>query len=452
MKSKYITDGVAAIADAYTQFETSLNGDADGPLGGLRREAFDRFRALGFPTTRHEEWRFTNIQPITRTTFRTAAAVTLSTDQVAAHLEDTWRGNAARLVFANGEFRSELSSIDGLPDGVELLTLAEALKRFPDEIVTHIARYDDAEVSPFVHLNTAHLIDGVVLHVTKGTVVETPIHIVHVATASDEPTVTYPRALVVVEESAAVTLFEEFTSPEGTVSLCVPVTEVSVGDNARVRHVTAQHQSTSGYHIAASFVEVGRDATYDAVALNFGASIGRHDPSARLGRQGSHVSLDGLLLVGEGQLLDSHTMIDHAAANCTSHELYKGIVKERGHGVFNGKIIVRPDAQKIDSKQSNVNLLLADTATIDTKPQLEIFADDVKCTHGATIGRLDDPSIFYLRARGIDREAAVRMLTFAFAAEVVERIADESIRLYCMELLAERLEGEPVGERSILAG
>ena len=259
-------------------------------------------------------------------------------------------------------------------------------------------------------------------------------------TPSDQPVVTYPRTLLIAESGSEATVVEEFTGKPGETYLTNAVAEAVVGENAHLGHVKLQHESPDAFHIGTSWAGLGRNANYYNNTLSFGGRIARNDPWAVLQGEGGHAAIDGLYLVGEDQLIDSHTSIDHAVPNCTSHELYKGILRGNGHGVFNGKIFVRKDAQKTDSVQSNMNLLLSDEAEIDTKPQLEIFADDVKCTHGATIGRLDETSIFYLRARGIGKEHARKMLTYAFAAEVIEHIGDEALRGYAMELLDARLE------------
>ncbi len=344
------------------------------------------------------------------------------------------------LVFLNGHFSPEHSTLQGIPDGVIVKSLGQAIRENTDQVANNIAGYPESFEHAFATLNTAHLRDGAFVFVPKNTLLEKPIHLFYLTTATTDPVVTYPRTLVVAEAGAEATILEEYTGQEGDVYLTNAVTEVVVGENARVDHLVLQHQSREAFHVGATHARLERNSNYFNNIISFGGKIARNDPTAVLGGEGGHASLDGLYLVGENQLIDSHTAIDHALPNCTSHELYKGILRDNGHGVFNGKIFVRKDAQKTDSKQSNTNLLLSELASIDTKPQLEIFADDVKCTHGATIGRLDDKSIFYLRARGIGLEDARTMLVYAYAAEILEHVRNQAVREYAFTLLDQRLE------------
>lgn len=440
VSKKFSTEHVGQFVEGFNLFEGSLNGDSEGPLHYRRREAIDRFAETGFPTTRHEEWKYTNVAPIERTRFRPVLSGEEFSPDDAAVSSLGFSGDAWRLVFVNGHFAPERSDLNDLPEGVLVKSLAAAIRENTELVADNIAGYPESFESPFAMLNTAYIRNGAIVYVPKNAALPKPVHFLFLSTAPNDPVVSHPRTLVVVESGAQVTLIEEYAGRDGEVYLTNSVTEVVVGENARVDHVRLQHESRDAYFIGTSHSRLGRSSNYYNNAISFGGKISRNDPVAVLNGEGGHASLDGLYLAGENQLLDSHTVIDHAVSHCTSHELYKGILRENGHGVFNGKIFVRKDAQKTDSKQSNMNLLLSDAAIIDTKPQLEIFADDVKCTHGATIGRLDEKSVFYLQARGIGREEARTMLIYAFAAEAIDHIEDESVREYAMALLDERLE------------
>lgn len=440
MSKKFSTEHVGQFVEGFNLFEGSLNGDSEGPLHYRRREAIDRFAETGFPTTRHEEWKYTNVAPIERTRFRPVLSGEEFSPDDAAVSSLGFRGDAWRLVFVNGHFAPERSDLNDLPEGVLVKSLAAAIRENTELVADNIAGYPESFESPFAMLNTAYIRNGAFVYVPKNVALPKPVHFLFLSTAPNDPVVSHPRTLVVVESGAKATLIEEYAGRDGEVYLTNSVTEVVVGENARVDHVRLQHESRDAYFIGASHSRLGRSSNYYNNAISFGGKISRNDPVAVLNGEGGHASLDGLYLAGENQLLDSHTVIDHAVPHCTSHELYKGILRDNGHGVFNGKIFVRKDAQKTDSKQSNMNLLLSDAAIIDTKPQLEIFADDVKCTHGATIGRLDEKSVFYLRARGIGLDEARAMLIYAFAAEAIDHIEDESVRAYAMALLDERLE------------
>ena len=372
-------------------FEAFRSAPAFGPewLRTARSAAFGRFLERGFPTTRDEEWKFTNVAPI-------------------AQIE--WRASAARLSIVN----------QTVPEGVTISTLQEAMQAHegPSLKSDH----------PFVLLNTAFFEGGLFIHIAPKTVVTEPIHIVCVAEPGAEATMVSPRVFVVVGEQARVSLVETYTGPEGQPVLTNAVTEVLLGPGAVVDHVKVQQEAASTFHMSSTLVHLHRASTFTSQAITFGGRIARNDISATLAGDGAECTLNGLYVADGETLVDTHTTIDHAQPHCPSHEVYKGILTGKAKGVFNGKIIVRPDAQKTDAKQTNKALLLSPDATINTKPQLEIFADDVKCTHGATIGQLDDDQLFYLRARGIHRIDARNILIHAFASDVLNGIKDDRIR------------------------
>jgi len=422
--------------------EAGLNGAAGSPLHQVRRRAFERFGELGIPTQRHEEWRFTPLAPLTSGGFRPAPATpampativlpTMGFDDPAAH----------RVVVVDGIYAPSLSRLHPLVDGLVLTSLLDALDgNEGDLIAAHIERSAGAEIDPFLALNTAFLRDGVYIRIAPDTTVDRPIHLLFVSTSRDQALATHPRTFVLAGANSRATVIEEFSGFEGAHYFTNPATDVILEEGASVAHCKLQHESPRGVHIGAFNARQGRGSTLKSVSICFGSALVRNNTVTQLEGEGAHATLDGLYVVNGGQIVDNHTTIDHAVANCTSHELYKGVLDGDGRGVFSGRIVVRQDAQKTDSQQSNNNLLLSRDAVIDTKPQLEILADDVKCTHGATVGQLDEKQVFYLRSRGIDREEARAILTYAFASDIINRVDDEVARVWLDSLLATRLAG-----------
>ena len=425
-------------------FERALrNGGARGPAALLarRREGFERFAAAGYPSTRDEDWRFTPIAPITRAQWRTDGPAHGSI-VTAADLEPFRFGETgwATLVFVDGVFRAELSHRPMLPPGVTVESFAEALARDPGFIEQSFARIATPDSTAFSALNAALAHDGAIIRVAAGTEVAEPIHVLHVATAGAEGATLQTRTLLRVEQQARAQFVESFVSLGNATSFTNAVTEVSVADAAWVEHTRIQRESGAAYHVGLTQVEQGRDSHYRSFTLSLGGAIARHDLRTRLGAENVECLLYGLYLGRDDQLVDNHTAIRHEYPNCRSWEVYKGILDDRSHAVFNGKVFVTPEAQKTDAKQTNRNLLLSETARVDTKPQLEIFADDVKCTHGATVGRLDEIAFFYMQSRGIPRALAQQLLIYAFAAEVVDEVASRPVRDALDRLIHDRLE------------
>jgi Fe-S cluster assembly protein SufD len=411
-------------------------------LESLRHSARHRFATTGFPSARDEEWRFTPITPIAQRIWRPAAAggERLTREQLApfvfGHAE--W----CTLVFVNGEYRPGLSSPGNLPPGVIATTLAEAL-RDGELVQRHLGRYARIEESPFTALNTAFFRDGGFLYVPAGIDLPQPVNLVFVTTAESADTVSHPRNLIIVERNARASLVESYvTLSPGTRYWTNAVTEVWTGANSWVEHARIQRESEAAYHVATTQAEVSRDSHYRSFSMAMGAALARHNLNARLADQYSEALLYGLYITHRDQVVDNHTVLYHDHPNCHSWEVYKGILDGRSRAVFNGKVLVKPEAQKTDAKQTNRNLVLSDFAKVDTKPQLEIFADDVKCTHGATVGQLDEVALFYAQSRGLPAEEARRLLTYAFAAEVIEEVAIEPVRAELNRLLLERLDEE----------
>ena len=425
----------------FTAFEKALNGDAGGRAGELRRSGIDRFIAVGFPTTRDEEWRFTNTAALARMHFGLAPRERAREVPEAVISPHVLPGRtSARIVLVNGHVDQKLSSLTGLPRGVTVEPLAAALRRKDPVTSAHLAALADIQLNPFTALQTAFLFDGVVVHVREGVELADPLHIILYATNEAEPQAIHPRILVVAEKRSRCSLVETYAGAAEAHYLTNAVSEIVVGDDATLTHDILQVESPGAYHVGSRYIAQGRGSTLTSNSLNFGGGWVRNTVYAKFTGEGAECTLNGLSLATGEQLIDNHTTIDHAVPRCASHELYKAILDGKARGVFNGKIYVRPDAQKTDARQTNKTLLLSDEATIDTKPQLEIFADDVKCTHGATVGQLDEEQLFYLRARGIDLQAARDLLTFAFAGDVISRIHESGLRDSLDSLLHTRLQ------------
>ena len=394
-------------------------------LEQARQTAIARFAALGFPTTADEEYRFTNVVPIAALPFDRAPEHTaVAGADLTGHLYGA--ATAAELVFVNGRFQLALSSVAAVPAGLTVTGLADALD-VPD-VLRWLTTVASTESSAFTAMNTAFFEDVAVIRIAKGAVVEAPVNVVFVSTGSSAPTVSYPRILIVAGEQSQSTIVESHIGVgDGTYFSCA-VTEAIVGPAAVVDHYRIQLERSHGYHYCRLQVQAAAKSTFLSHAFSLGGAIVRNDLGAVLGGEGIDCTLNGLYVADGDTLVDNHTTIDHAMPHCGSHEVYKGILGGKAKGVFNGKIIVREDAQKTDAKQTNKAMLLSGTASINTKPQLEIFADDVKCTHGATVGQLDADALFYLQARGITRGDARALLIRSFAGDLVARVKFQPLR------------------------
>ena len=417
---------------------------ADGPewLEPVRRSAMERFARSGFPTAREEEWRFTPIGPIAQGSWRPATGVAgeLGPEQLAPF--NFGHPDWTTLVYVNGVYHEALSSVGRLPAGVRVAGLAEMLGSDGALLGRHLTRHAPVEESPFTALNTAFLREGGVVHVGAGVDLEMPVHLLYVTTVEGAGTVAHPRNLIVVERGARASVIESYVSlASGRIYWTNPVSEVAVAAGAWLEHTRIQRESESAFHVGLTQVDQERDSHYRSFSFAMGAALARHNLHVRLNDENIESLMYGLYLTRGDQVADNHTAIYHDQPNCRSWEVYKGILDGRSRAVFNGKVFVKPEAQKTDAKQTNRNLLLSDGARVDTKPQLEIFADDVKCTHGATVGRLDEVARFYARSRGIPAAAADRLLTYAFAAEVVEEVVLAPVREELDRLVRARLGG-----------
>ena len=406
----------------------------------LRRSALERFQSSGFPTTKNEDWHFTSVARIAEADFLTLTApggeVTRSDVEAFAFGRREWR----TLAFVNGRFAAELSDLDGLPADVRVLPLGDAWREMPELLERHvgkIARFDDP-AQAFTALNTAYMVDGAVVHVPRDVTVDRPIHLLFVSDAMAARGVMYPRNLIVIDRGAQATVLETYAAVGEAHYFTNVVTEVAIADGGSLSHLKLQRESERAFHVGTIDVRQARDSHYVSFVFGAGASLSRSNVYTLLGGPGSGATLNGLYMLDGDQHMDHQTRIEHAEPNCYSREVYKGILDGTSHAVFNGKVYVRPVAQKTDGKQTNNTLLLSERAQIDTKPQLEIFADDVKCTHGATVGRLDQTALFYMKSRGMRSELAKRLLTYAFAADVIETIELEAVREGLEKLTLER--------------
>jgi Fe-S cluster assembly protein SufD len=406
----------------------------------LRQAGLDRFQRAGFPSSRDEDWRFNNLSAITGTEFRLAPA---DVSGVAAEAVARFRfaiPGAVTLVFVNGRFAPTLSDRAELPAGVTVRNLAGALAAHGDLVREHLGRQAQPQRDGFTALNTAFVKDGVFIHVARGVDAGEPIHALFVTDPRAQGAVTHPRNLVLLEPGARVALLESYVALTEAPYFTNVVTEAAVGAGAELEYTRLQLESEQAFHVGTTQIRQDRDSRVQSMVVSFGAAIGRHNLDLRLDGPGIDSHLLGMYMGRGRQEVDNHTSILHAQPNCSTREIYKGILDQRAHGIFNGKIYVTPEAQQTDAKQTNRALLLSNTARIDTKPQLEIFADDVKCTHGATVGSIDPLATLYLRSRGIGPDAARKILTYAFAAEVLEEMPYPSVRTALEALVMQRLE------------
>ncbi|MGF7177854.1 Fe-S cluster assembly protein SufD [Azospirillum doebereinerae] len=411
------------------QLKSGLPGAALSWLRDLREQGRERFAAVGLPTIRNETWRYTNLRDLTKLAFHPADAADGNVRFDVLPTVRTEGQTGPRLVFVDGRFRAELSSTEALPAGVELLSLAAAFASHGELIGEHLGRLALADDRPLVALNSAFLADGPVLRVAAGVAVDQPIELVFVSAGSDErPTSFHPRTLIVAEAGSRAVVVEHHIGCGTGTTLANHVAEVFVGEGATLYHYKAQRETASAFHLSHTAATVAKDGCYDNFILTLGARLSRNEVTSVLAGTDARTHVSGGYMVRGSQHADTTTLIDHAQPNGTSREVYKGVIDDTGRAVFQGKIIVRPQAQKTDGHQLNRALLLSDTAEIDAKPELEIHADDVKCSHGCTAGELDDAALFYLRARGIDQETARGLLIGAFLGEAMEEIAEEPVR------------------------
>jgi Fe-S cluster assembly protein SufD len=409
----------------FDRLQNTVEGDW---FSDRRLSALNLFKETGFPNSRQENWKYTDVRPIAKKPFSNVseAPVSISADEINAV---RFQGlDCIELVFINGVFSKEHSSLDALPDGLVVENMADALAKDKDLLAKHLAHYADNNVSPFTALNTAFIQHGTYIHVAEKCVVEKPISILYLSKASAKPIATHPRNLIVMAEHAEATVIESYIGLDNADYFTNAVTEVSLSSGAVLKHYKLQQESLNAYHIGNLNVMQGKDSQLESHSISLGGSLVRNDIHSQLAAEGAGVVMNGLYMTRDKQHIDNHTRVDHLKPHTLSTENYRGVMNGKSRAVFNGKVVVHPQAQKIEAHQNNANLLLSDDAEIDTKPELEIYADDVKCSHGATVGQLDQDMLFYLRTRAIDEETARSLLTFAFAEEVISKITFAPIR------------------------
>ncbi|MGE0132811.1 MAG: Fe-S cluster assembly protein SufD [Blastocatellales bacterium] len=426
------------IFSAYKLFAQTREGQDPVWLANLREKAGEAFESLDFPTTRVEEWKYTNVAPILKTDYVEGAGLDtrLTADEIAPFTFAESR--ASQLVFVNGSFSRELSNLAALPNICVAGNLAEIPSEHANVARDHLATYADYRDQIFTALNTASIGDGAFVYIPDGKAVEAPIHLLFVSAAA-EPAVSHPRALIVAGAGAIATIIESYVSLGEDVYFTNAVTEVVAKEGAVINHYRLQEESERAFHVATTQVHQERASNYTSYAVSLGGEIARHNLNAALTDENIETTIDGLYVVTGRQHTDSHTTIDHQKPHSISHQLYKGILDGRSRAVFNGIVFVREGALLTDARQLNKNLLLSSDAHVDTKPQLEIFADDVKCAHGATVGQLEDEELFYLTSRGIPAERARALLTFGFAEDVISRIKLKSVREHLNRMTLDKL-------------
>jgi Fe-S cluster assembly protein SufD len=422
---------------SFDKFERSLNGESKSPVHLLRKKAIEDFSQLSFPTNKNEEWRFTNISSLLKHKFKPAiVAPSVAKEEVDRFLFNGMK--CSLMVFVNGFFAEELSDIRNVKDKITIKSISTAFRENDPQIQKHFNKYADSSTQIFTALSTAYVMDGAFIHVPENEIVEEPIHLLFLSSSKDDKILSHPRNLIITEKNSQVLIIEHFAGLDDSIYFTNSVTEISAGENTVVHHTKIQEESKSSFHIARMETVQETNSFFTSNMISLGGEITRNDFNTRFKGTGGESELNGLFLIDGFQLFDAHTLIDHASPHCNSHELYKGILDGKSRGVFNGKVIVRKDAQKTNAFQENNNIILSNEALVNTKPQLEIFADDVKCSHGATVGQLDNEALFYLKSRGIGEEKSRDILLHAFASDVVRRIKIDEIKKHIENILTEK--------------
>ena len=427
-QDRYLTD--------FDAFERSQATDEPQWLRETRRGALARFRELGFPTARrgNEKWKYTNVAPIANASFayllsEEPADVNVAELRDAAPWNDAW----LTMVFVNGRYSRDLSSIPAMPEGVVISNLAEAARANGSAgglVQSHLAQYASYEDDAFAALNTAFLMDGALVHIPQNTILEVPLHLLYVTTNGSQPSVSYPRTLLVAGRNSQLDVIESYVNLSDGQHFSDAVTEIVLEDGAQLDHCRLLSESLDSYHVGVTRIHQAKDSSFSSSSFARGTALARQDLLVLLDAPGSVCSLNGLYMTSGTQHIDNYINIDHAKPHTTSRLKYKGIVDGKSRAVYGGTVLVRKDAQKADAQQSDKNLVLSDEAEVDSKPSLLIYADDVKCSHGATAGNIDEESVYYMRSRGLDMETASRLLIHGFASEIVESVKLEAVREY----------------------
>lgn len=415
--------------------------DAPGSLKALRAAGAEAFKTLGFPTTRNEDWHYTSVSAIASAQYAPAIERPVGTLDPAALAPYTFGGTWPLMVFLNGRFAPALSQLSALPAGIRVLDLATATAQEPELLGKFLGTAAPADRDGFTALNAAFAGEGTLIHVAKEMVIDAPLHVLHVTDANGANLMSHPRHVIVVERHAKASVVESYIGLADVPYFTNAVVEAFVEDGATLQIVRVQRESRTAHHIGTVEARQGRDSHFLTFTFQTGAALSRSNIYTVLGGEGCGCTMNGLYMLDGEQHGDHQTRVEHAKENCFSREQYKGLLDGASHGVFNGKVYVHPEAQKTDGKQTNNTLLLSEEARIDAKPQLEIFADDVKCTHGATVGRMDETALFYLKSRGVGKTLAKQLLMYAFAADVLETIDNPAIVEALETLTVERFTG-----------
>jgi Fe-S cluster assembly protein SufD len=426
------SEQLATYLESFTELEERARDPRLRWLRELRQDAFARFCQTGFPTTHDENWRFTNVSSLARTRFELGTR-----EPVACEDLEPFRlsGAVCQLVFVNGHFERELSVLGRLPAGIKVASLAAEIDLNPEAVREHFARYLNMQRDPFCALNTAFAEDGAYVEIRKGSVLEQPVSLLFVSTSADKPLMSHPRNLIVCGEESEATIVEDYVSFGESPAFSNTATELLAGESAVISHYMIVREHGRACKISTLRLEQGRSANVASHSLLLGGGLVRNNVHPVLAGEGGECLINGLFIGSGRQHLDNYMLVEHRSPHSSSRQFYNGILDDGSHGVFHGRIIVHKDAQKTDAKQTNRNLLLSDDARIDTKPQLEIYADDVKCTHGATIGQIEENALFYLRSRGIDELSARKLLLLAFASECLDRMAASAARDHVERLI-----------------
>ncbi|GAB3746471.1 Fe-S cluster assembly protein SufD [Spirosoma pomorum] len=431
------TDFKDQLLAAFRSNEELMNGESKTPLHQLRRAALQKFEQLGFPTIRHEEWKYSNVTNFLKETFELGNSSALTADDLTSLQIPSLEGNI--LTFVNGIFKAELSRIISPAEQVQITNFADALKNNSELLGANFAHYADYQENAFTALNTALASDGVVIQVPANVTVEQPILLRFITDARESNVASQPRNLILVGKNAEVTVAESFRTLGERASFVNIVTEIVVERDARMQYYKVQDETEKAYHIGTTQVQQADNSHFYSATVTLNGNFVRNNLNIVLNGQHAEAFMYGLYMPNGRQHVDNHTLVDHAMPNSYSNELYKGILDDNGTGVFNGKIFVRPDAQKTNAYQSCKNVVLSSGATMNTKPQLEIYADDVKCSHGTTTGQLNDEALFYMRSRGIPKDEARTLLLYAFAQDVLSQIKIEPIREYLNQVVTQKL-------------
>ncbi|WP_044173965.1 Fe-S cluster assembly protein SufD [Flectobacillus major] len=417
--------------------EGKMNGEAKSPIHLVRQQALQTFNQLGFPTIKHEEWKYSNVKNLIKQSFEFNAVSTLNAQDLAQMAIPNLDGNI--LYFINGVYNPSLSTIVSPASDLIILPFADAVKQYPDLVEKYFNQYSDIADNAFTALNTAFAHNGVFVYVPEKKVVEKPVILRFIADARSLNVASQPRNLVVVGKRAEVKIAEAYRSLGENVAFTNTVTEIAVAEEANVHYYKVQNETDNSYHIGTTAVYQESRSVFTANTVTANGGFVRNNLNIKIDGEFAEANMFGLYIPNAKQHIDNHTAVDHAKPNSNSNELYKGILKDKSTGVFNGKIYVREDAQKTNAFQSCKNVLMSNEASMNTKPQLEIWADDVKCSHGTTTGQLNDDALFYMQARGISKDSARALLMLAFAQEVIDKMEIPAIKEYLEGLIVEKI-------------